>query len=152
MRLLVALLLIQSSAFAADDAERPRLDWRPSPAPSAQVHANPTAMLSAGTLMAVAGLSSLLTGFNYLAKNIFACGIYNDPCSPAEQASIDRNNNVGAPTVVLGAATLAAAVPLMIVGAARVSEQNDAKKKKTLVVPYVAPVAGGGMTGVTIRF
>lgn len=159
MRLLVLLLstfLIQSSAFAADDDERPRLDWRPSPAPRAHAGANPVAMTSAGATMLATAIASLGTGAYFMTRDFGVCGLDGNDCTPAQGAAVDRHLEIGTATTLLGIATLAASIPLLIAGADKVREQrdakSDAKSKKPLLVPYVAPASGGAMTGLTVQF
>jgi len=102
--------------------------------------------------MLAAALASLGTGAYFMLKDVGVCGWDGTDCTPARGAAVNRDLAVGGATAVLGAATLIAAIPLLVEGADRLNTANDGKKKKALVVPYVAPTTGGGMTGVTIRF
>jgi hypothetical protein len=146
---LFTLIIILTAGARADELS---VILPPPPPPVTAI--NPVAFASAGGVMVPIGVAAMGVAAYFLTKNIFACGLYDDSCTAAQRAAISRDDSVGLGTALGGVATIAIGIPLLIVGANRISQTRAGKKVRASVdiAPYVVPQAGGGMAGVAVRF
>ncbi len=153
MRLIIFVSLLARASAYADDNEPPP-NWLKAP-PAAPIKANPAAMTAAGGIMVPVGVASVILGGWFVLHNLFACGLYDDGCTPAQTAAINRDDSTGAGLMIGGFFTLGIGAALLGVGVSRLSDERDrARKKRELIslTPYAAPQPGGAMVGAVIRF
>jgi hypothetical protein len=108
-------------------------------------------MREVGIAMTSVGAVLLPLSFYFAFRHgLFACGFYGDGCTGQQGADINRDRKIAIGSLIGGALTLGAGIPLWAIGIHRVRQAQRMGYTPVAVTPFVGPTTGGVVAGVTL--